>query len=211
MIARIAIATAFALAVTGCTAPNMTAEQQAMAREVLFSPASVEVLQSPGDRARYTIRVDGLIGPLMVDDFDRAVRRAETLNAGGGAPIQVQLASRGGALNTAIELGARIRGAELETVVQDGEICFSACTIMWLSGSQKWIHRNGAIGFHEPIPATLDGSIGEARAMVTDYVTSLGYSRAFSDHMMSVPFDSALALTARDNERFGLGVRVFGD
>lgn len=210
MKARSAVALALGLILVGCAAPNMTAEQQAMAREVLFSPATVEVLRTDAETQHYMVRVDGLIGPLMVDDFDRAVGRAEDLDR-SGAPIRVQLASRGGALNTAIDLGRRIRRDRLETVIEEGEVCFSACTIMWLSGSQKWIHRNGAVGFHEPIPATLDGSIAEARAMVTEYVTSLGYSREFSDHMMSVPFDQALALTATDNARFGLGVRVFGD
>jgi len=205
-----AILAALALALSGCAAPNMTAEQAAMAREVLLQPASVEVLQSTQGPPRTLIRVDGLIGPLMLDDFDRAIALAERSNAGGEAPIAVHLASRGGALNTAIALGRRIHVRGYETVIREGEVCFSACTIMWLSGSQKWIHRNGAVGFHEPIPATLDGTIAEARALVTDYVTSIGYAPEFADHMMSVPFDSALALTAQDNERFGLGVRVFG-
>ena len=206
---RRTLAAAAALALSACAAPNMTAEQAAMAREVLLTPASVEVMRWGDGPPRTFIRVDGLIGPLMVDDFDRAVALAERSNT-GDAPIAVHLASRGGALNTAIALGQRIRAGGYETVIREGEVCFSACTIMWLSGSQKWIHRNGAVGFHEPIPATLDGSIAEARALVTEYVVSIGYSPEFADHMMSVPFDSALALTAQDNERFGLGVRVFG-
>jgi hypothetical protein len=209
MMRSLPIVIAIAALLAGCAAPNMTAEQAAMAREVLLMPASVEVLRSTEEPTRTMIRVDGLIGPLMVDDFDRAVALAERENR-SGKPIAVQLASRGGALNTSILLGRRIRAEGFETVIREGEVCFSACTIMWLSGSQKWIHRDGAVGFHEPIPATLDGSIAEARALVTDYLTSIGYSSAFADHMMSVPFDSALALTAQDNERFGLGVRVYG-
>lgn len=209
MVSPVALAAAAALGLSACAAPNMTAEQAAMAREVLLMPASVEVMRTTEDPPRTLIRVDGLIGPLMVDDFQRAVKLAERTNT-GDAPITVHLASRGGALNTAISLGREIRAGGYETVIREGEVCFSACTIMWLSGSQKWIHRDGAVGFHEPIPATMDGTIAEARALVTDYVVSIGYSAEFADHMMSVPFESALALTAQDNERFGLGVRVFG-
>jgi hypothetical protein len=60
----------------------------------------------------------------------------------------VALDSPGGSLIPALEIGKVIKINEHPTVVVDGSICTSACALIWVAGSTKYLSRAGRIGFH---------------------------------------------------------------
>lgn len=60
----------------------------------------------------------------------------------------VALDSPGGSLVPALEIGKVIKINEHPTVVIDGSICTSACALIWVAGSTKYLSPGGRVGFH---------------------------------------------------------------
>lgn len=93
----------------------------------------------------------------------------------------VYLNSPGGVVDTAIELGRMVRASGLDTFIgraSDG--CFSACTLIWLSGRRAIIQRNSYIGFHAA--NTLEGTEKAAA-----YLAELGLTPAQINYMLETP------------------------
>jgi ATP-dependent protease ClpP protease subunit len=60
----------------------------------------------------------------------------------------VHLNSPGGRIEEAQRIGDLIKERELDTYVADS--CLSACTIIFLSGKNRFVAQNAKIGFHQP-------------------------------------------------------------
>jgi hypothetical protein len=60
----------------------------------------------------------------------------------------VALDSPGGSLYPALEIGKIIKINEHPTVVIDGSVCTSACALIWVAGSTKYLSPGGRVGFH---------------------------------------------------------------
>src|SRR4051812_33658998 len=60
----------------------------------------------------------------------------------------VALDSRGGSLLPALEIGKIIRINEHATVVPEDAVCTSACALIWVAGSTKYLSPGGRVGFH---------------------------------------------------------------
>ena len=60
----------------------------------------------------------------------------------------VHLNSTGGRILEAERIGALIKGRNLSTYVPAQ--CLSACTIIFLSGHERFIGPSGRLGFHQP-------------------------------------------------------------
>ena len=60
----------------------------------------------------------------------------------------VALDSPGGSLVPALEIGKVIKINEHRTVVTDGSVCTSACALIWVAGSTKYLSATGRVGFH---------------------------------------------------------------
>lgn len=87
----------------------------------------------------------------------------------------VALDSEGGALIPAIEIGKMIRLQGYPTIVASGSVCTSACALMWVAGSKKYLSANGRVGFHASY-RTESGrptETGLGNALVGRYLTLL--------------------------------------
>lgn len=60
----------------------------------------------------------------------------------------VYLESAGGALMPAIEIGKRVHAQRHATAVLDGSVCTSACALIWIAGSPRYLGPRGRLGFH---------------------------------------------------------------
>ena len=60
----------------------------------------------------------------------------------------IELDSRGGLVGEALEIGATIRSGGFCTFVSEDEECLSACGLIWVSGTMRFMTNRSLIGFH---------------------------------------------------------------
>lgn len=93
----------------------------------------------------------------------------------------VYLTSEGGNVDAAIAIGRMVRKFGLDTFVgRGGSGCWSACTLIWLSGRHAIIQRNSYLGFHAANPP-------EGTAMMAGYLSELGLTPAQINYMIRTP------------------------
>jgi hypothetical protein len=125
----------------------------------------------------------------------------------------VVLDSTGGSTIEAIEIGKSIRLKSISTFVFNGRVCASACGLIWLAGSNKFLERGARVGFH----ATYINNQGEritsgvGNALVGRYLTLLNLpEKAIAFATMADP-NGVNWLTAENYKISGIDVELFGD
>jgi hypothetical protein len=115
----------------------------------------------------------------LTADFERVVSASPRIRV-------VHLTSTGGRIGEAAKLGKAISRRSLLTYVPTH--CESACTLAFAAGRERWLHRNGKLGFHGPAfpgmtPADLEVAMSAWKAQ---YRTA-GFARSFVDRALAVP------------------------
>ncbi|WP_138934344.1 hypothetical protein [Roseovarius arcticus] len=100
-------------------------------------PSRLEFVRDGG-----ILRLTGSIAP--GDD----ARLAERLEAEAGLE-RVALNSPGGSVRDALRVGRSIRAAELSTVVEAGDVCFSACPYVLAAGVERGAGEGAQVGVHQ--------------------------------------------------------------
>lgn len=153
--------------------------------------ASIEVNQS-------TVTIDGAI---EFGDFDVFKSKTRFLSQ-----TTVVLRSDGGSLVPAIKIGELIRLKGFATYVQ--EYCASACTLIWLGGTQRYMFATARIGFHAAYNGDTGQEAGMANAVIGAYLTKIGLPyEAVMYATMAGPSDMRW-LTVADAKRVGINVSV---
>ncbi|MFX0545710.1 hypothetical protein ACEWPL_009210 [Roseovarius sp. S1116L3] len=88
------------------------------------------------------LRVTGTIAP---GDDERLAERLET-EAG---LERIVLNSPGGSVRDALDIGRSIRAAELDTVIEAGDVCFSACPYILAAGVARSAPKGAQVGVHQ--------------------------------------------------------------
>lgn len=90
--------------------------------------------------------------------------------------VSVYLQSPGGLIREALQIGAEIRLRNYATVVADGDQCFSACGLIWVSGARRYMSSDSLIGFHAAYreEAGEFRESGVANAEIGSFLTHLG-------------------------------------
>jgi hypothetical protein len=120
----------------------------------------------------------------------------------------VVLNSQGGATLTALEMGKAIRLKGFATAVPENALCASACALMWLAGSPRFIGEGAHIGFHASYidrNGTLTES-GMANALVGAYLNQLGLSQKAIAFVTSAPPQGMEWLDAGKAQAIGVDV-----
>ena len=74
-----------------------------------------------------------------------------------------------------------VRKLGLDTFVGRGSIgCWSACTLIWLSGRHAIIQRDSYLGFHA-------ANVPEGTAMMVEFLAELGLTPAQINYMIRTP------------------------
>ena len=115
----------------------------------------------------------GIIGDIAAGDLERfrqiSLRHPKAI---------VVLNSKGGLVYPAIEIGKIIKIMGYTTVVSDGDVCASACALIWMAGSNRVASYDGNVGFHASYRND-NGKlveVGAANALIGNYLTLLGES-----------------------------------
>ena len=90
----------------------------------------------------------------------------------------VFLESPGGSLLPAIEIGKLLRQKGFATVVLDQSTCTSACALIWLAGTPRYLQGAGHLGFHASY-TEVGGQLvetGVGNAIVGHYLSQLDLS-----------------------------------
>lgn len=90
----------------------------------------------------------------------------------------VYLDSAGGALVPAIEIGKLLRAHHHATAVLDGSTCTSACALIWIAGTPRYLGPQGRLGFHASYSDEGGRLVetGVGNAMVGHYLAQLQLS-----------------------------------
>lgn len=91
---------------------------------------------------------------------------------------RVSLNSNGGNLFSGLQIGTIIRSKSFSTVVTPGNLCASACGLIWFAGSPRYLNNQSKIGFHSAYQV-INGKAtetGVGNALVGSYLSKLGAS-----------------------------------
>lgn len=167
------------------------------------APDQQTPIPDPGDmpsRLRFTVEGDTalLTGQIAPGD---ATRFSEWLDADATFDT-IRLHSPGGSVQDALAIGAAIRNAELATVMEPGDICFSACPYVLASGTTRTIPDDAMVGVHQhyfgentALPAFLaieDIQFGQAEVMA--HLDAMGIDVRMMQHALSTPPEAIYVL-----------------
>ena len=125
----------------------------------------------------------------------------------------VALSSDGGALLSAIEIGKMIRLKEYTTLVLDEYQCTSACALIWIAGSTRFLAPSGRVGFHASYRDEGGRKVetGLGNALVGRYLTLLNLpEKAVLFATAASPYE-VLWLSSKNMREAGINFEVFGD
>jgi hypothetical protein len=114
----------------------------------------------------------------------------------------VFLSSPGGRLAPALEIGATVHRKGFSTVaVRD---CASACGIIWLAGSSRYVQPRARVGFHRVSTVDLGSSASAGNALVGAYLNTLGLGASVIRYVVDAAPEEMKWLTPADAKTLGL-------
>lgn len=160
-------------------------------------PSRTSPLPDPGDmptRLRFEPPTNGIAlitGTIAPGD---AARFAEWL-AGVETPEALRLHSPGGSVMDALAIGRALRDAELATVMEPGDICFSACPYILSGGVTRQVAEDAFVGMHQhyfgentALPAFLAvEDIQRGQGEVMAYLDEMGIDVRVMEHALTTP------------------------
>jgi hypothetical protein len=141
-----------------------------------------------------------IVGEITTGDYEKFKAMAAKLPA----KSFVALDSDGGIILEAIQIGEMVRAKKFRTVA--GEVCASACALIWVAGTERGAFDESQIGFHSAYSAITKQISGSANAIIGAYLSRLGYGYPAIHYMTKVGPESMEWLTiAKANQ---LGIKV---
>jgi hypothetical protein len=173
-----------------------SATQRALRRLWLVSAAflalSTEALGADTD---YHIRLlrDGTELEMVGEVSREAAAEIATMLAQNPKITVLQLTSEGGEMDAAFRLVSQVHDRALTTYVPS--MCVSACTLVFLSGRERYVSPEAKLGFHQAIyvPSTTTAKLPDAsgpNAVMKKWMLGQGVSPDFVDHAMATPHES---------------------
>ena len=171
-------------------------------------------LPDPGDmpsRLRFEALPDGrllMTGTIAPGDAERF----GAWLAENAAPETVRLHSPGGSVADALAIGRALRGAESATVMEPGDICFSACPYILSGGVARQVADGALVGVHQHyfgeatvLPAFLAvQDIQRGQAEVVGYLDEMGIDLRLMEPQLATPPDEIYILTREELVEFAL-------
>lgn len=142
-------------------------------------------------------------GELLAGDDEKFSQLANAT-----AQATVLLDGPGGLSDVGISIGRTIRQRGYSTAVGTDSICASACGLIWLAGSERFMRPTSLIGFHAIYRAP-DGTpqvSSDGNALVGAYLRELGFDDALIVYATQAPPTSMQWLTFDDAAKLALGI-----
>ena len=148
------------------------------------------------------IRVKGPIQVSDATDFQARTRHVQD--------AVVVLASEGGSVVAGIQIGEEIRRRKFDTAVVNHTECVSACALIWLGGTRRYMGANAKIGFHAAYikQGTDNRESGVGNALVGAYLTRLGLPYSAVAFASEASPDSMTWLDLNSAKNVGIAVSL---
>lgn len=115
----------------------------------------------------------------LTDDFSKILRASRQIKV-------VHLDSVGGRVGEAIRLNSVLKTQGVDTYVSNR--CYSACTIAFAAGRNRFIRKGAVLGFHAPaFPGLTTSELQSASLDQKDLFIKAGFNRKFVDKALSTP------------------------
>ena len=115
----------------------------------------------------------------LSNDFTKALASSPNIRV-------VHLNSRGGRVGEAARLNAALRAQGVDTYVSAG--CYSACTIAFAAGRNRFLKNGTALGFHAAaFPGATANDLAYTRLDQQRLFLAAGFNKAFVDRALSTP------------------------
>jgi len=156
------------------------------------------------------VHVDGRITQEDSDKFDRVT---QSLGEMFNRPVIVILNSPGGEILASLEIGETVRSHGFATGVVNNALCASACSMIWVAGTSRFLGNSAKLGFHAAYTISADDKkeSGQANALVGAYLTKLGLSYAAVAYATAAGPDEMQWLHPADALGIGIKVETFPD
>lgn len=120
----------------------------------------------------------------------------------------VSLHSDGGSVRAGLTIGYQIQSKKFSTVVEDGKRCASACALVWLGGSSRYMGPEAKIGFHAAYLLTGGKAVesGAANALIGAYLARLGLADRAIFYITKASPESMQWLTKADAKNLEITV-----
>ena len=172
------------------------------------NPADIAYARAPAGSAE-EVRVY-LSGAITREDVVSAGVMAGLLKSGKQkiADNAVWLASNGGDIDAAMDLGRLLRSIGVFTLVGKDDQCLSACVFAFMGGERRVVA--GRLGIHRPfLPVVLDtpdrqGRFRYLQKVLRNYIEELDFPASLYEAVMMVPPESMHMLALADLKRFYL-------
>jgi ATP-dependent protease ClpP protease subunit len=111
---------------------------------------------------RYIIELNGEINSdatYAIEQIIDDTPSCTSVSNGELIPTLLYLNSNGGSLNDGVAIGKIFRSKykKIAAIIDDGQVCASACAIAFLGAASKMMGENGTLLFHSPYKADLFG------------------------------------------------------
>jgi hypothetical protein len=166
--------------------------------------ATIERQTGPGGQFDFIV----LNGPIK--DGDEV--RFRDIAATAGKAV-VLLNSEGGSVTPALEMGRAIRLKGFSTAVPPDTLCASACALIWLAGSPRFLSLTSHIGFHASYTVSegKPSESGVSNALVGAYLDQIGLSQQAIIFVTSAPPEGMEWLTADKAKQSGIDFATIED
>ena len=141
-------------------------------------------------------------GEIVKGDADKFAAIAVT----APADTLVTLSSGGGRIFESMMIGEAIRARHFATGIPNDATCASACGLIWLAGTPRYIGSTGRVGFHAAyiVNEGVASETGNGNALVGAYLTKLGLSYEAIFYITSAGPDDMTWLHLADAKRIGI-------
>ncbi|MGY4506364.1 hypothetical protein ACVWYH_010321 [Bradyrhizobium sp. GM24.11] len=149
-----------------------------------------------------------LSGPITFGDSDTFTREVQQANAAGKVVEIVQLDSGGGRLVEGVKLATAIKNAGISTSVGSGDVCASACFLIFAAGATKFLGDGARVGVHKA--SDKDGrettSSGAATESMAHFAKELGVPASIIARMVRTPSKQIVWLDSQDLKAMGVSL-----
>jgi hypothetical protein len=115
----------------------------------------------------------------LTDDFTKVLKASRQIKV-------VHLDSPGGRIGEAIRLNGLLKAQGVDTYVSSG--CYSACTIAFAAGRNRYLRNGAVLGFHAPaFPGTTKEDLQSASLDQKRFFAQAGFDGTFIDKALSTP------------------------
>lgn len=149
-----------------------------------------------------------LSGPITFGDSDTFTRELQQATDAGKAVETVQLDSGGGRLVEGVKLATAIKDAGISTSVGPGDVCASACFLIFAAGATKFLGDGARVGVHKA--SDKDGrettSSGAATESMAHFAKELGVPASIIARMVRTPSKQIVWLDSQDLKAMGVSL-----